>query len=184
MDSTELAKMIAGTAISQYDSEYFATIDATYLCTLENLVHQTIKAGPSVGESRIVLEFNVNSIFTTSDDSRCNRPGADTKIIFNLKSWNLKKFKTHLKNLLNTTADKLEGESGAKLISEALEPRAENDGKSVLSGTRCVVRVGLENDQKRIDEGKGPYKVFTITRLDQADEVMQGAWAEGEKVPF
>ena len=117
MDTNALAKLMAGEAISEYSSEYFKRVNARYLCVLDNFLHGTNRNG----QPNIIFEFTVAepmpvSGFQPREDRgenylnflrSANARGASTKIIYGTESWNLKKCKNHLRDILGVSADVL-----------------------------------------------------------------------------
>lgn len=177
MDTNALAKLMAGEAISQYSSEYFKRVNARYLCVLENFLHGSNRNG----QPNIIFEFHVceampiNGYENKSERGQsymdllasANRRGSATKIIYGTESWNLKKCKNHLRDILGVSAEVLnDPEKGAQLIAEALEPRAENDGKSILAGKVVLVTTTLENTEARRREGKDDFVTYSIQCVD------------------
>lgn len=206
MDTNALAKLMAGEAISQYTSEYFKRLNARYLCVLENFLHGSNRNG----QPNIIFEFRVIEAMPLSGfENRsertphyssllenANAKGASTKIIYGTESWNLKKCKNHLRDILGVSAEVLnDPEKGAQLIAEALEPRAEKDGKSILAGKVVLVTTTLENTEARRREGKDDFVTYSIQCVDNfavetviglnADECKTlASEASSEDVPF
>lgn len=167
MDTNQLARLIAGEAVSTYQSEYFNRVNATYNCVLDNFLSGTNRTG----NPNIIFEF---SVVSNDGAAGANMPGVSTKIIYSTENWNLKKVKIHLCEILGVPkSDWNDQDKMTQIVGEALEPRAEKDGKSILSGMNVVVTTTLKNDAAREAEGKPPYVVYRIT----------GA-VQDEKIPF
>lgn len=177
MDTSQLAKMIAGEAISPYQSEYFNRANARYICTLENFLSGTSRSGAP----NIIFEFSV----LHSDGDGANRKGVDTKIIYSTESWNLKKIKTHLMHILQVGVEVMnDPEQGALLVGQALEPREDRDGKSVLSGTPVLVTTTLDNTEARRKEGKSDYVVYRIDKITEDQYSTEWKLYEANQTPF
>lgn len=157
MEARDLAKLLAAKESPVYETEYFNRCDAEYLCSVENVLITQNKSF----ENRFVFEFEVLS---NGDSASANRVGSNTKVIYSLQPWDLDKIKKHLQGMLGVSFSTMSTEEQEQLIFEAIEPRQEKDGKSVLSGLHVRVTTTMTQSAKRAQEGKDPFVKVTIQR--------------------
>ena len=163
MNIDDLAKLMAGREASPYQSDYFSRVDATYECYLENF---TLGQNRRL-EDKIVFEFAVAG---NCGATGANPKGSSTKIIYSVQEYDIDKAKRHLAGILHVPLSDLQAETGEKLIREALEPREETDGKSILSGTPVTVTVTMQNTAQREAEGKPSFQRYSMVAGHAAEE--------------
>ena len=75
-------------------------------------------------------------------------------------------------------------EQGALLVGQALEPREDRDGKSVLSGTPILVTTTLDNTEARRNEGKSDFVVYRIEKITEDRYPTEWKLYEANQTPF
>jgi len=164
MDTLAVAKLLAAANVpsgNQKSNEWFNRVDAAYYVRLENFSHFTTREQIP----KILFEF---TILGNGGVIGANSVGSDCKVMCGFQSWQLDRAISYVDAIINGGSDGLASMDEAtrvNVLQQALEPSAEHDGRSMLSGREAYLFTKETNTASREKEGKPNFQLITMKAL-------------------